>query len=331
MPERTYAAAINEASLQMMEADPSVFIIGQGSTSPWYVGSTTKGLVGRFGKERVIDTPISEEVSTGIAAGAAMAGMRPFVIHPRMDFMLLAMDPLLNHIAAWDSMFGGRVKVPVTVRAIVNRGGEQAAQHSKSLQSFFAHVPGMKVVMPATPYDAKGLLVSALRDEGPVMYIDDRWLYDQVGDVPDDLYEVPIGRGRLVREGSDLTIVATSYMVREAYKAAELLDEIHLDAEVIDLRTIKPMDEGIILKSLAKTGRLLVADASWKTCGIASEIAALAATKGFRHLTAPVATVGLPEVHAPASRVLEEAYYPMKEQLVSAATAMFEGPREVTA
>ncbi|MDQ1327896.1 MAG: acetoin:2,6-dichlorophenolindophenol oxidoreductase subunit beta [Candidatus Poribacteria bacterium] len=189
----SYAQAINEAFHQMMEKDDSVFVIGIGVESPWYVGKTMDGLDKIFGSDRVIDPPVSEEGITGAAVGAAIAGMRPIMIHPRMDFMLLAMNQIINHAASWYYMFGGKVNVPLTIRSIINRGGEQASQHSKSLQSMLMHIPGLKVVMPSTAYDAKGLLIASVEDNNPVVYIDDRWLYDQEDEVPDEPYTVPIG------------------------------------------------------------------------------------------------------------------------------------------
>src|SRR5471032_1212361 len=194
MRNLSYADAIREAHAQLLTSDSRVFVFGQGLWSPWYVGSTMRDLDKEFGRDRILDSPISENATTGAAIGAAIAGMRPIVVHPRMDFMLLAVDPIVNQAANWSYLFAGRAGVPVVLRAIVNRGGEQGAQHSQALHGMFAHVPGLKVVMPSTPYDAKGLLISAVYDGNPVVYIDDRWLYEQTGDVPEELYRVPIGR-----------------------------------------------------------------------------------------------------------------------------------------
>jgi acetoin:2,6-dichlorophenolindophenol oxidoreductase subunit beta len=306
----SYAQAIREAHIQALQEDPSVFVIGQGLWSPWYVGSSMKDLDIMFGRERIIDSPVSENGVTGAAVGAAMVGMRPLVVHPRMDFMLLAIDQLVNQAANWYYMTGGRVSVPVTIRAIVNRGGEQAAQHSQSVHAWFMHVPGLKVVMPATAHDAKGLLIAALRDDNPVVYIDDRWLYSDEDDVPEESYEVPIGKAAVRRPGKDVTIVANSVMARESLKAASALAERGVDAEVIDLRTIRPLDKETILASVARTGRLVTADGGWLTGGVGSEIAALVASEAYPYLRAPVARVALPEAPAPMSRTLEEAFYP---------------------
>lgn len=306
----SYSLAINEALHQAMADDDSVVVIGQGVKSPWYVGNTCKGLVERFGEGRVIDTPVSENAITGAAVGAAIAGMRPVVVHPRVDFMMYALDPIINEAANWHYMSGGKVSVPVVFWGIVNRGGEQAAQHSQALHALFAHIPGLKVVAPATPFDAKGLMTAAIRDPNPVVFIDDRWLYGLEGEVPEAQYLVPIGKGMVRREGTDVTIVASSHMAFESLQAAEILDKDGIAAEVIDLRTIKPFDGEIILESVKKTGRLVVADGGWTTCGFSAEIAAFISEHGFDFLEQPVKRVALPDVPAPASRTLEKAYYP---------------------
>ncbi len=311
----SYVEAINETLHQLLAGDPRVFVIGQGVTSPWYVGRSTVGLIDRFGSRRVIDTPVSENAVTGVAAGAALAGLRPIVVHPRMDFMYYAMDQIANHIANWYYMFGGQVSVPLTLWAIVNRGGEQAAQHSQSLQAIFTHIPGLKVVMPSTPYDAKGLLVASVSDDNPVVFIDDRWLYSDTGEVPEEMYSIPLGEGRIRREGKDVTLVATSYLVNEAMKAATILATSGIDAEVVDPRCLKPLDEDLLLRSLAKTGRLVIVDGGWKTCGIGAEIAALVTEKAFTSLKAPVQRVSLPDTPAPASSALERDYYPDAQQI----------------
>jgi len=313
-----YSLALNEALHQMMESDPSVFLIGQGVKSPWYVGNTAQGLLERFGETRVIDTPVSENAVTGAAVGAATAGMRPVVVHPRMDFMFYAFDPIINEAANWYYMNGGKASVPVVIWGIINRGGEQAAQHSQSLHAIFAHVPGLKVVMPATPYDAKGLMIAAIRDPNPVIYIDDRLLYRQEGAVPEEIYEVEIGKGVVRRRGRDVTIVGISCMAVEAQKAAEQLEASGIDAEVIDLRSAKPIDEALILRSVKKTGRLVIADGGWKTCGWAAEIAALASESAWKSLKAPIRRITLPDCPAPASAVLEKVYYRSSADIVKA-------------
>ena len=311
-----YSLAINEAIHQMMALDKSVFLIGQGVKSPWYVGNTTDGLLEKFGRERVIDTPVSENAVTGAAIGAAIAGMRPIVVHPRMDFMLYAMDPIINQAANWHYMFGGNSSVPVVIWGIINRGGEQAAQHSQALHALFAHIPGLKVVMPSTPYDAKGLMISAIKDENPVVYIDERWLYTMEGDVPEEIYSVPIGKGVIRRKGKDITLVALSYMSYESIKASNHLEKEGIDVEVIDLRSIKPLDKNLLLESVKKTGRLVIADGGWKTCGFAAEISALACENIFEYLKAPIIRVTLPDTPAPASSALERYYYPNSKDII---------------
>lgn len=324
MRKLLYADAINEALHQILESDPRAILIGQGVTSPWYVGTTTKGLLERFGDTRVIDTPVSECGITGAAVGAALAGLHPIVEHPRMDFMYYAMDPVANHAAAWYSMFGGQLSVPLTIWGIINRGGEQAAQHSQALQAIFSHIPGLSVVMPGTPYDAKGLLIACVRHNNPVLFIDDRWLYPLVGEVPDTMYEVPIGKGIIRKKGTDLTIIASSWMVHEALGAADLVQQDNIDAEVIDLRSLKPLDDALIFSSVQKTGRVIVVDGGFRTCGCAAEVAArIVENEIFSSLKAPVQRVTLPDLPAPASSPLERAYYrTAKDIAVSAKTIM---------
>ena len=317
MRQCSYAQAIREAHAELLRHDPRVFVCGQGVWNPWYAGKSLLDLDKEFGRERVFDCPVSENATTGAAIGAAIVGMRPIVFHARMDFMLLAADPIMNQAANWSYLFGGQVSVPVVIRAVVNRGGEQGAQHSQSLQALFAHIPGLKVVMPATPYDAKGLLVAAVRDGNPVLYLDDRWLYESEGDVPEGLYEVPIGSAAIRRSGKEVTIIATSYMASEALKAAETLAQRGIDVELIDLRTIKPWDRDLVYSSVGKTGRLVIADAAWMSGGIAADIAAAVAGDIFHALKAPIGRVCLPDVPAPTSAALERAYYVGADDIVA--------------
>lgn len=304
-----YSLAINEALHQVMSIDESVFLIGQGVKSPWYVGNTAQGLLERFGPERVIDTPVSENAMTGAAVGAAMAGMRAVAVHPRMDFMMYALDPIINQAANWYYMNGGKLSVPVVFWGIINRGGEQAAQHSQALQAMFAHIPGLKVVMPSTPYDAKGLMIEAIRDPNPVVFIDDRWLYGCEDIVPEEMYGVEIGKGVVRREGNDITVVAASFMAHESMKAVEELEKEGIDVEFIDPLTVKPIDQDLILKSVMKTGRLLVVDGGWKTYGLAAEISAMVSESVFEYLKAPIKRLTLPDCPAPASKELEKEFY----------------------
>jgi len=319
MRSLTYAQAIREAFAQLLASDPRVFVIGQGLWSPWYAGTSLQDIDKEFGRDRVLDSPVSENAVTGAAVGAALAGMRPIVFHPRMDFMLLAVDPIVNQAANWAYMFAGRTSVPIVIRAVINRGGEQAAQHSQALQAMFTHVPGLKVVMPSTPHDAKGLLVAAVNDGNPVLYIDDRWLYEEVGDVPTTEYAVEIGTAAIRRSGGQVTIVATSFMAPQATRAAAALEADGIDAEVIDLRSIKPWDRTCVVDSVRKTRRLVVADAAWRTCGVAAEIAATIGADCFDTLVAPVARVCLPDAPAPMSAPLESAYYVGADDIAAAA------------
>jgi pyruvate dehydrogenase E1 component beta subunit len=321
--ELTYSLAINEALHQMMGIDKSVFLIGQGVKSPWYIGNTTTKLIERFGEERIIDTPVSENAVTGLAVGAAIAGMRPIVVHPRLDFMMYAMDPIINEAANWHYMFGGKMSVPVVVWGIINRGGEQAAQHSQSMHAIFAHIPGLKVVSPSTPYDAKGLLISAILDDNPVIFMDDRWLYNMKGKVPKEIYSVPIGKAAVIRKGKDVSLIASSYMVLEALKAAESLQKEGIDAEVVDLRSIKPLDETLLLNSVKRTRRAVIIDGGWRSYGIAAEISALLGEHLYKNLKAPVRRVTLPDVPAPASSSLEKHYYPDNNVIAGTVKRMF--------
>jgi len=316
----TYSLAINEALHQTMERDDSVILIGQGVKSPWYVGNTAQGLIKKFGEQRVIDTPVSENAMTGAAMGASLAGMRAVVVHPRMDFMLYAFDPIVNEAANWYYMNGGRISVPVVFWGVINRGGEQAAQHSQALHAMFSHAPGLKVVMPATAYDAKGLMVAAIEDDNPVVFVDDRRLYNTEDDVPEELYSVPIGKGIVRREGKDVSVIASSSMVGEALEAASILERSGVDAEVVDLRTVKPLDIALIRKSVRKTGRAVIADPGWRTCGLAAEVAAVIAEDDPGCLKSPIRRVTLPDIPAPASRSLEEKYYINSKHIVDAVT-----------
>ena len=318
--ERTieYSSAINEAFHQIMLKDKSVFLMGQGVESPWYVGNTTMGLIEKFGRKRVIDTPVSENAITGAAVGASLAGMKAVVVHPRVDFMLYAMDPIINQASNWYYMNGGNASAPVVFWGCINRGGEQAAQHSQALQAMFAHVPGLKVVMPSTPYDAKGLMISAIQDPNPVVFIDDRWLHPVKGDVPEEIYQVPIGKAIVRKMGSDVTVVASSYMAHMAGRAAERLSVEGIRAEVIDLRTIKPLDEETILNSVRKTGCLIVADGGWRSFGVAAEVEAIVFENAFDNLKKKPVRVCLPDCPAPASSSLEKKYYPVEQDIESA-------------
>ncbi len=318
--EGSYRDAILEATRGCMESDKSVFVLGEGVDDVGGVFGTTKGLVDIFGTERVIDTPLAENGITGIAIGSALTGMRPLLVHMRVDFLPLSLDQIANHAAKWSYMFGGKVSVPITIRAITGRGWGSAAQHSQSLQAIFAHFPGLKVVMPATPYDAKGLLISSIYDNNPVLYLEHRWLYDSRGHLPTDMYRVPLGKAAIRREGRDVTIVAISQMVNMAMDAASALEGENVDCEVIDLRSIKPLDSALIRRSVQKTGRLVVADTAWKEFGVSAEILALILEdpESFSALKSQAERVTLPDVPTPASPALEEVFYPGPHDIISA-------------
>jgi len=306
-----YWQAISEATVQCMDADPSIFVAGIGVDDFKGIFGTTRGAFERFGHARVIDIPNCENAFAGITIGAAAVGKRPLVVHPRNDFMFLAMDQLINLAAKWHYMFGANSgAVPVVTRGIVGRGWGQGATHSQSLQATFGHFPGLYVATPASPADAKGLLVSALQGSTPVILLENRALYELEGDVPEAPEAVPFGKGKVVREGADLTIVSASLMVHEADRAAELLVEHGVQAEVIDVRSVRPLDEDIIVESVRRTGHLVVADTSWARFGLAAEVAAVVAEHAFHSLRAPVRRVTPPDCPAPVSKPLEDAFHP---------------------
>jgi len=318
-----FAQAILEATEQCMEQDPSVYIMGLGVTDPKGIFGTTLGLEKKFCNKRVLDMPVAENGMTGIAIGSALVGMRPILTHQRVDFMLLSLDQIINNAAKWHYMFGGKMKVPMVIRLLVGRGWGQGPQHSQSLQALFAHMPGLKVLMPATSYDAKGLLISAIRDNNPVIFIEHRWLHGVKGVVPKKMYTVPIGKAKRLKKGKDITIIASSYMTLEALKAAELLAHDNIDAEVLDLRTIKPLDDKTIIESVKKTGRALVADGAWKSFGISAEILTLIYEKAWGSLKCAPCRLTFPDTPTPTSWALANNYYPRTGDIVNTARKIF--------
>lgn len=312
----TYREAIREALASALSEDRRVFIFGEGVDNAGGVFGTTLNLHKEFGEERVFDTPICENTLTGVAIGASLAGLKPILVHMRTDFMLVSMDQLVNHAAKWKYMFGGKVTVPIVVRAIIGGGWGSAAQHSQPLQALFAHIPGLKVIMPSTAYDVKGLLLSSILDESPVIFVEHRWLYDHKDLVPPEPYFIPLGKAVLRREGKDLTLIADSFMVIMAMEAARILKKEGIDVEVIDLRTIKPLDYDLILGSVKKTGRAVILDFGYKFCGISSEISSFLTENAFGALKKPVLRIALPDIPTPASPVLEKAYYFGKKQII---------------
>lgn len=316
-----YFQAINEGTDVAMAADPRVQIMGLGVPDPKGIFGTTAGLQEKYGSERVSDLPTSENGMTGVAIGCALAGMRPIMTHHRLDFALLTMEPLVNQAAKWHYMFGGKMRMPLVIRMLVGRGWGQGPQHSQSLQSWFAHVPGLKVVMPTTPHDVKGLLIASIEDDNPVIFIEHRWLYNLSGPVPEGHYRVPIGSARIIRPGTDLTIVATSYMTVEALRAAEHLAAHGVQAEVVDVRSLRPWDEATVLASVARTQRVLVTDTGWAAVGFSAEVVARIAEAGIP-LKTPPRRVCLPDSPTPTTPALAAVYYPRAIDLEAVAAAM---------
>lgn len=316
--ELPFFQAINEAIDLCMSRDPAVYVMGLGVPDPKGVFGSTLGLQPKYGSGRVMDMPVSENAMTGVAIGSALVGMRPIMTHQRMDFALLAMDQIVNQAAKWHYMFGGQMCVPIVIRMIIGRGWGQGAQHSQSLEAWYAHVPGLKVVMPTTPYDAKGLLISSIEDNNPVIFIEHRWLYNITGHVPEGMYRVPIGKAKTARTGEDITVAATSYMTLESLRAADILAKAGASAEVIDIRTLKPLDEDLILRSVEKTGRLMVVDSGYLTGGIGAEVAARVVEKAFHSLKCPVKRIGLPDCPGATSPGLTKFYYPRASHIVKA-------------
>lgn len=314
--------AIAEATVQAMEIDPSIFVMGVGVDDPGGIFGTTRAPHQRFGDDRVFDTPLSENALTGVAVGAAVSGMRPIMVHARCDFLLLTLDQIVNHAAKWRYMSGGTLSVPLVIRAVVGRGWGQAAQHSQSLQATLAHFPGLQVILPSNGYDAKGLLMSALQSDLPVVMIEHRWLHNDRCAVPEEAYTIPIGQARVAREGRDVTLVAISWMVKAALEAAETLAEKGISVEVIDLRCVLPWDRETVLSSVEKTGRLVVADTAWTAFGVSAEISAVVHEQLFGHLKGPVRRVGLPATHTPCAPNLERAYYPGAHELCDVVSQM---------
>jgi len=306
-----YSEALNDALRIAMEHDPAVMVLGQGVDDPGASFGVTKNLQQTFGEQRVFDTPLSEEGMMGICVGAAMSGQRPVYFHNRPDFILLAFNQLVTHASKIHFMDCGKTKVPMVVWSAIGRGWGSGAQHSQAIQGMLLGVPGLKIVMPSTPYDAKGLLLTAIADENPVLVFEHRWLMKTKGEVPEGYYSIPFGKGVYRRKGKDLTVVGTSHTLDVAMKAVdELAARNGFSADVIDLRTLKPLDEEIIFESVRKTGRLLVVDTGWAMGGVCAEIGFLAAEKCFDALKGPVRRIGLPDVPTPAGFTLEQFYYP---------------------
>ncbi len=318
----SFGTAILAAFRHLLSTHPEVFVVGQGLWSPWYVGTTMKDLDKDFGIERVIDSPVSELATTGVGVGAALCGYRPIVVHPRMDFMVLAIDQIVSQAAKWSHMFGGQAKAPITVRGIINRGGEQGAQHSQALHSWFAHVPGLRVVMPATPADAHDLLVASVMCDDPVMYIDDRWLYE-IEEVIEPRYNLDLRNEgpKIIREGNDYTLVGCGHTTQLCLQAADTLAADGLECDVVDLRILNPLRYEQIVESVQRTGRLCVVDGGWSNCGMAGEIIAgiVERLEPSIFKTSPV-RITLPDAPAPTSKALEDIYYIQTTHITEAVT-----------
>lgn len=331
--EMNTGAAINEAIAIAMRTDPRVILMGEdvagggdlskeGTEEMGGVLGITKGLIGEFGMNRVRDTPIAEMGLIGTAVGAAATGLRPVAELMFMDFLGTSLDPLLNQAAKLRYMFGGKVSVPLTVRTVCGAGMQAAAQHSQSLYWMTTGIPGLKTVVPSSPSEAKGLLLASIRDDDPVIFCEPKGILNSVGEVPEGDYEIPLGEAKIVREGSDITLVAFGATVRIAMKAAKALDGAGMSAEVIDLRSLSPLDETTLLASLEKTGRMVIIDESTPRCSIARDIAAICVDKGFDFLNAPVKCVTAPHTPVPFSAVLEQAFMPSAQDVLNAVGEM---------
>jgi pyruvate/2-oxoglutarate/acetoin dehydrogenase E1 component len=320
-----YGTAILAAFEYLLENYKETFVIGQGLWSPWYVGNSMTGLDRKFGKKRVIDTPVSESAVTGAAVGASLAGMKPIVVHPRMDFMLYAMDAIVNQAAKWSYMFGGQASPGVTIRGIINRGGEQGAQHSQALHAWFAHVPGLRVVMPSTVADARDLLIASVLSKDPVIYIDDRWLYEQEDNLP-KISELKLRnqKPKITSKGNDVTIVASGYSSYLARQANKKLRKININPEIIDVRVLNPLYITDILKSVKKTKKLVVVDPGWISSGFSAEIVSkVVENLETNCLTSPPVRIALPDAPAPTATIHEKKYYTSVDDVVKRVTNLF--------
>lgn len=323
--EIKYSEAIAEAHVQSMEKDSSVFIMGPGVADITGIFGTTKPAVERFGSTRVFNTPTSENTLTGIGVGAAVLGMHPVLVHARNDFVLLTLDQIANQAAKWSYMSGGAYRVPFLIRAIIGRGWGQGSQHSQSLQSIFMHFPGLQVIMPVTPYDAKGMILAAMESDKPVLCLEHRWLYDKTGQVPKNYYTSLIGKGRVVRTGNDITIVGISQMVLEVEAAAVELEKDGISVEIIDLRSLRPLDSELIIDSVKKTKRLIVCDTSWKNAGASAEILALVSELAHGTLISPPVRVTNADTSTPFAPNLEANFYPNAKTIANTALNMING------
>ncbi len=328
MPKKSYRQAINEAIRQEMRRDPNVIVLGEdvaggqgASGGPGKVGSVfgvLGGIYDEFGPERVLDTPISESAIIGAAGGAAMTGLRPIAEIMFADFVGVCFDQIYNQAAKFRYMFGGKAKTPLVIRTTIGAGFRAGAQHSQTLHPLFTMIPGLKVVMPANAYDAKGLMIEAIRDDDPVIFMESKLLYDSEGEVPDESYRVPFGEANIVREGKDVTVLGTGLMVARALQVAAELAKAGISVEVIDPRTTSPFDEDTLLDSVGKTGRLVIVDESPPRCGLAADVSSIVAEKGFKSLKAPIRKVTCPHTPVPFAPNLEDEYMPNPRRIEAA-------------
>ena len=311
----TYSEAIREGIDQAMKDDPNLIVIGEGVPDPKSIFFTTEGLQDKYGSNRVFDMPLSENGMTGVCIGAALNGTSVLMIHQRIDFAMLAMDQIINNAAKWHYMFNGQSSVPIVIRVIVGRGWGQGPQHSQNLQALFAHIPGLKVVAPSTAKDAKGMMISALKDKNPVIFIENRWLHHIEDAVLEGFYLTDISSAKILRIGTDITIVANSLATIESLKAAEALSRVGVEAEVVDLRSIKPIDFDTIQDSISKTKKMVVVDHSWKTGGIAGEIISTIVERCFDYLDLAPIRITSPDHVIPTSHYSADYYYQDAEQI----------------
>jgi pyruvate dehydrogenase E1 component beta subunit len=324
MPKMTFAQALNDAHRIEMKRDPSIYVAGEDVGTYGGIFGVSAGLLDTFGPKRVRDTPITESAIIGTAVGAAACGLRPVIELMFIDFIGVSMDQLFNQAAKMKYMFGGKAKIPMVLRAACGAGIGAAAQHSQCLESWFMHVPGLKVVMPSTPYDAKGLLISSIRDDNPVVFLEHKLLYALEGEVPEGEYTVPLGKADIKCEGKDVTVVATAQMVHITLRAAEKLAAEGVSVEVVDPRTLAPLDHDTILGSVWKTHRLVIVTEDVKVAGSSAEIAAVVAEKAFDRLDAPITRVAAPSVPVPFSPALEKEYIPSEERVIKAIKTVME-------
>ncbi len=315
----SYPEAIREAIDQEMSRDSSIILLGQGVDDPKRIFGSTAGLVEKYGKERVFDTPLAEDGMTGVAIGAALGGLRPINTHVRMDFVLLAMNQIINMASKMHYSFGGSVYVPLVIRTVIGKSWGQGPQHSQSIYPMLMNIPGLKIIAPSTPFDAKGGLISSIRDDNPVIFIEHRHLYYQQGHVPKENYLIPFGRARILSEGKDITLVGISQMAVECFRASHFLNEVGIDAEVIDPISLSPLDIDTIKSSVLKTGRLIIVDNAWIKCGAGSEIISQLIEKG---VNMAVQRMGFAFVPCPTAPTLEEQFYPNARKIASKAYEM---------